>query len=123
MKVFVAGATGALGKQLVPMLVEKGHEVTGMTRSALESFTCWEARAKPTRTRAASHETTERWPSTAQVPLRSTSSSLLERSASSTREVRSSSTKPSPSSSSEATSRSSPRSSSKTDRNVLIRRR
>jgi nucleoside-diphosphate-sugar epimerase len=33
MKVFVAGATGALGKQLVPMLVEKGHEVTGMTRS------------------------------------------------------------------------------------------
>jgi 2-alkyl-3-oxoalkanoate reductase len=33
MKVFVAGATGALGKQLVPMLVEGGHEVTGMTRS------------------------------------------------------------------------------------------
>jgi 2-alkyl-3-oxoalkanoate reductase len=33
MKVFVAGATGAIGKQLVPMLVEVGHEVTGMTRS------------------------------------------------------------------------------------------
>ena len=33
MKVFVAGATGALGKQLVPMLVEAGHEVTGMSRS------------------------------------------------------------------------------------------
>jgi 2-alkyl-3-oxoalkanoate reductase len=33
MKVFVAGATGAIGKQLVPMLVERGHEVTGMTRS------------------------------------------------------------------------------------------
>jgi nucleoside-diphosphate-sugar epimerase len=33
MKVFVAGATGALGKQLVPMLVDRGHEVTGMTRS------------------------------------------------------------------------------------------
>jgi 2-alkyl-3-oxoalkanoate reductase len=33
MKVFVAGATGALGKQLVPMLVERGHEVTGMTRT------------------------------------------------------------------------------------------
>ncbi|HEY1285284.1 MAG TPA: NAD(P)-dependent oxidoreductase [Solirubrobacterales bacterium] len=33
MKVFVAGATGALGKQLVPMLVQAGHEVTGMTRS------------------------------------------------------------------------------------------
>jgi 2-alkyl-3-oxoalkanoate reductase len=33
MKVFVAGATGALGKQLVPMLVNDGHEVTGMTRT------------------------------------------------------------------------------------------
>jgi nucleoside-diphosphate-sugar epimerase len=33
MMVFVAGATGALGKQLVPMLVEQGHEVTAMTRS------------------------------------------------------------------------------------------
>jgi nucleoside-diphosphate-sugar epimerase len=33
MKVFVAGATGALGKQLVPMLVRQGHEVTGMTRT------------------------------------------------------------------------------------------
>jgi len=33
MKVFVAGATGALGKQLVPMLVSEGHEVTGMTRT------------------------------------------------------------------------------------------
>jgi nucleoside-diphosphate-sugar epimerase len=33
MKVFVAGASGALGRQLVPMLVERGHEVTGMTRT------------------------------------------------------------------------------------------
>jgi len=33
MKVFVAGATGALGRQLVPQLVAAGHEVTGMTRS------------------------------------------------------------------------------------------
>jgi nucleoside-diphosphate-sugar epimerase len=33
MKVFVAGATGALGKQLVPQLVARGHEVVGMTRS------------------------------------------------------------------------------------------
>src|SRR5919198_961661 len=33
MKVFVAGATGALGKQLVPQLVAAGHEVVGMTRS------------------------------------------------------------------------------------------
>ena len=34
MKVFVAGATGALGRQLVPQLVAQGHEVVGMTRSA-----------------------------------------------------------------------------------------
>jgi nucleoside-diphosphate-sugar epimerase len=33
MKVFVAGATGALGRKLVPQLVERGHEVVGMTRS------------------------------------------------------------------------------------------
>jgi nucleoside-diphosphate-sugar epimerase len=33
MKVFVAGATGALGRPLVTGLVERGHEVTGMTRS------------------------------------------------------------------------------------------
>jgi nucleoside-diphosphate-sugar epimerase len=34
MKVLVAGATGALGRQLVPRLVWSGHEVAGMTRSA-----------------------------------------------------------------------------------------
>jgi nucleoside-diphosphate-sugar epimerase len=34
MKVFVAGATGALGTQLVPRLVAAGYEVVGMTRSA-----------------------------------------------------------------------------------------
>jgi nucleoside-diphosphate-sugar epimerase len=34
MKVFVAGATGALGRALVPQLVARGHDVVGMTRSA-----------------------------------------------------------------------------------------
>ena len=34
MRVFVAGATGAIGRQLVPRLVAAGHEVHGMTRSA-----------------------------------------------------------------------------------------
>jgi 2-alkyl-3-oxoalkanoate reductase len=34
MKVFVAGATGVLGRALVPRLVARGHEVVGMTRSA-----------------------------------------------------------------------------------------
>jgi nucleoside-diphosphate-sugar epimerase len=33
MKVFVAGATGVLGRTLVPQLVARGHEVVGMTRS------------------------------------------------------------------------------------------
>lgn len=33
MRVFVAGATGAIGKQLVPRLVAAGHQVHGMTRS------------------------------------------------------------------------------------------
>jgi nucleoside-diphosphate-sugar epimerase len=33
MKIFVAGATGALGRALVPQLVARGHEVVGMTRS------------------------------------------------------------------------------------------
>jgi nucleoside-diphosphate-sugar epimerase len=33
MKVFVAGATGAIGRQLVPQLAVAGHDVTGMTRS------------------------------------------------------------------------------------------
>lgn len=33
MRVFVAGATGAMGRQLVPRLVKAGHEVHAMTRS------------------------------------------------------------------------------------------
>jgi nucleoside-diphosphate-sugar epimerase len=32
MRVFLAGATGAIGRRLVPLLVEAGHDVTGMTR-------------------------------------------------------------------------------------------
>src|SRR5918911_486718 len=33
LKVFLAGATGAIGRSLVPQLVEAGHEVTAITRS------------------------------------------------------------------------------------------
>ncbi len=34
MRVFLAGATGVIGRRLTPMLVAAGHQVTGMTRSA-----------------------------------------------------------------------------------------
>jgi 2-alkyl-3-oxoalkanoate reductase len=34
MKIFVAGATGALGRTLLPQLVGNGHEVVGQTRTA-----------------------------------------------------------------------------------------
>jgi nucleoside-diphosphate-sugar epimerase len=33
MRIFLAGATGALGQRLVPMLIAGGHQVTGMTRN------------------------------------------------------------------------------------------
>src|SRR6476661_1983058 len=33
MRIFVAGATGALGRQLLPRLTTAGHSVWGMTRS------------------------------------------------------------------------------------------
>src|SRR5918999_2103401 len=33
MRVFLAGATGAIGRRLVPHLVEAGHQVTAITRS------------------------------------------------------------------------------------------
>ncbi|MBB5786661.1 NAD-dependent epimerase/dehydratase family protein [Jiangella mangrovi] len=33
MRVFLAGATGAVGRSLTPLLVQAGHEVTGTTRS------------------------------------------------------------------------------------------
>ena len=33
MRIFLAGATGAIGRRLVPLLLAAGHEVTGATRS------------------------------------------------------------------------------------------
>ena len=34
MRVFLAGATGAIGQRLVPLLIDVGHEVVGTTRAA-----------------------------------------------------------------------------------------
>ena len=46
MRIFVAGASGAIGKQLVPMLVRRGHDVTGTTRGAnLDAITAMGAKA------------------------------------------------------------------------------
>ncbi len=33
MRVFVAGASGVIGRRLVPQLIERGHEVIGSSRS------------------------------------------------------------------------------------------
>ena len=47
MRIFVAGATGAVGRALVPMLVSAGHFVTGMTRSPEKADTIRRAGAEP----------------------------------------------------------------------------
>jgi nucleoside-diphosphate-sugar epimerase len=47
MRVFVAGATGALGRHLVPMLVAAGHEVTATTRTPGKLAQLREAGAEP----------------------------------------------------------------------------
>ena len=46
-RVFVAGATGAIGKQMVPRLVAAGHEVYGMTRSESKQTMLHELGAVP----------------------------------------------------------------------------
>ncbi|MGB9182679.1 MAG: NAD(P)-dependent oxidoreductase [Solirubrobacteraceae bacterium] len=47
MRVFVAGSTGAIGRQLVPRLVAAGHEVHGMTRRASKQSMLSELGAVP----------------------------------------------------------------------------
>ena len=47
MRVFVAGATGAIGRQLVPRLTAAGHEVHGMTRSESKQATVYDLGAVP----------------------------------------------------------------------------
>ena len=47
MKIFVAGASGVIGKQLVPRLVARGHQVVGMTRSQSNQSALRELGATP----------------------------------------------------------------------------
>jgi nucleoside-diphosphate-sugar epimerase len=47
MRVFVAGATGAIGTRLVPQLVARGHEVTATTRNAAKADRLRALGAKP----------------------------------------------------------------------------
>jgi nucleoside-diphosphate-sugar epimerase len=47
MKIFVAGASGVLGSQLVPLLVDAGHEVVGTTTSPRKLETLGALGARP----------------------------------------------------------------------------
>ncbi len=47
MRIFVAGASGVIGLQLLPMLLEDGHVVAGMTRSAEKAEGLRELGAEP----------------------------------------------------------------------------
>jgi nucleoside-diphosphate-sugar epimerase len=47
MRVFLAGATGVIGRRLVPLLLADGHQVTGMSRSASKAEELRAAGAEP----------------------------------------------------------------------------
>src|SRR5262245_21859619 len=47
MRIFLAGATGAIGRRLVPLLVRNLHEVTGATRDAAKVHALAAAGAEP----------------------------------------------------------------------------
>lgn len=47
MRIFLAGASGAIGRRLVPLLVQAGHDVTGMTRSSAAAAELERAGASP----------------------------------------------------------------------------
>lgn len=60
MRVFVAGATGAIGRALVPALVERGHHVVGMTRSEAKAAGLRAAGVEPVVCDALDGDTLER---------------------------------------------------------------
>src|SRR3954451_15628663 len=47
MRILIAGATGAVGQRLVPMLLDEGHEVVAMTRTAAKAEGLRELGAMP----------------------------------------------------------------------------
>lgn len=47
MRVFLAGASGVIGSHLLPLLVDAGHEVAGMTRTATKADALRAAGAEP----------------------------------------------------------------------------
>ncbi|HEY8478628.1 MAG TPA: NAD(P)-dependent oxidoreductase [Spirillospora sp.] len=47
MKIFLAGATGAVGRRLIPLLVQAGHEVAGTTRRSERAATLRDLGAEP----------------------------------------------------------------------------
>ena len=54
MRVFIAGASGAIGTRLVPQLIDQGHEVVGTSTSAenaerVRGARGGDDRARPTR--------------------------------------------------------------------------
>jgi nucleoside-diphosphate-sugar epimerase len=56
MKIFLAGATGAIGRRLVPLLVAAGHAVTGTTRKPAHADAIRAAGAQPVVVDALNHE-------------------------------------------------------------------
>ena len=47
MKILLAGASGAIGKRLIPQLKERGHEVIGTARSEAKAGELWDLGARP----------------------------------------------------------------------------
>src|SRR5579875_872200 len=47
MRIFLAGATGVIGMRLVPLLIDAGHELAGMTRSPGKAAALRELGAQP----------------------------------------------------------------------------
>lgn len=63
MTVFVAGAAGAIGRQLIPLLVGAGYDVTGTTRSTERADWLASAGARPVIVDAYDrHALMRRWP-------------------------------------------------------------